>query len=328
MDNTSSQVSDNKNFSLPSDIQIKFSLRPKENVERQYKSFTHTGHTDREKDQRITEFFTCLYKIDFETHIHGCTKEHVLLNKDKLDDIINSVISSELRKNIEESFLLHSNLYELILPNFKCHGVGFYYKPDSDQDIFIKNLEPCYYESCPMYAKHLDTSSSCNINYSERWNNANDDEKQVFAKIASCAEKVFELMYPNYNEINDTMNQNNLDFDISIDFNNNHRNLNLLFYNDEKDKSIFTNRREMNLRSIERCSKLLDNLSDGSSNKEKNEVRYGNFEQQLQHLIMLQPHLIDSKHSWKRIGKRFVVTFILSSFLVIATSLAFYFIGV
>jgi len=79
----------------------------------------------------------------------------------------------------------------------------------------------------------------------------------------------------------------------------------------------------MNLRSIHRCSKLLDNLTDGSSNKEKREIQNGNLEQQLQQLL-LQPQL-NSQESWKKIGKRFVVTFILSLFLVIATSLGCYF---
>ncbi|CAB4380320.1 unnamed protein product [Rhizophagus irregularis] len=308
-----------------SDIQIKFSLCPRKDLEnnnnnnkRQYKFFKHT---DREKDQRITEFFTRLYRISFESHVQGCTEEHVLLNKDKLDEIINSIISSDIRKKIEESILLHSNLYELIIPQFKCHGLGYYYKPDSVQEIFIKNLEPCYYETCPMYSKHLD-SSSCMINYLERWNIITDDEKQVFEKISLCSEKVFELMYPNYKEINDVMNKNNLDFDISIEFNQ--RNLKL-FNNDEKDKSLFVDRREMNLRSIQRCSKLLDNLSDGSSNKEKNEIQNNNLERQIQlQLLLLQPN----SQSWKKVGKRFVVTLIISLILVIATSLGCYFLNI
>ncbi|PKC06038.1 hypothetical protein RhiirA5_360677 [Rhizophagus irregularis] len=138
-----------------------------------------------------------------------------------------------------------------------------------------------------MYSKHLD-SSSCMINYLERWNIITDDEKQVFEKISLCSEKVFELMYPNYKEINDVMNKNNLDFDISIEFNQ--RNLKL-FNHDEKDKSLFVDRREMNLRSIQRCSKLLDNLSDGSSNKEKNEIQNNNLERQIQlQLLLLQPN--------------------------------------
>ncbi|POG80264.1 hypothetical protein GLOIN_2v1519982 [Rhizophagus irregularis DAOM 181602=DAOM 197198] len=138
-----------------------------------------------------------------------------------------------------------------------------------------------------MYSKHLD-SSSCMINYLERWNIITDDEKQIFEKISLCSEKVFELMYPNYKEINDVMNKNNLDFDISIEFNQ--RNLKL-FNNDEKDKSLFVDRREMNLRSIQRCSKLLDNLSDGSSNKEKNEIQNNNLERQIQlQLLLLQPN--------------------------------------
>jgi hypothetical protein len=290
MDNNNNNTSpQNENSFIPSDIQIKFSLCQRKDLKKdnnkQYKFFKHT---DREKDQRITEYYTRLYRIPFESHVQGCTKEHVLLNKDKLDEIINSIISSDFRKKIQESILLHSNLYELIIPEFKCHGLDFYYKPESDQEIFIKNLEPCYYETCPMYAKHLDSSSCCNINYSERWNNTNDEEKQIFAKISSCAEKVFELMYPNYKEINENMKQKNLDYKISIEFNH-QRNIKL--FNDEKDKSIFTtDRREMNLRSIHRCSKLLDNLSDGSINKEKNEIQNSNLERQLQHLMMLQPN--------------------------------------
>src|SRR5438876_2631436 len=97
--------------SASSDVQVMFALcqrKEGENVndrKRQYKFF---WHTDKEKDLRITEFYTRLYKVPFESHVQGCTKEHVLLDKDKLDEIINSVISSELRKKIEENFLLHS----------------------------------------------------------------------------------------------------------------------------------------------------------------------------------------------------------------------------
>ncbi|RIA87697.1 hypothetical protein C1645_877864 [Glomus cerebriforme] len=170
-----------------------------------------------------------------------------------------------------------------------------------------------------MYVKNVDSSNK--IDYSKRWNNANDDEKLAFSYIALCAEKVFDLMYPNYKEIEENMKQLNLDFNISIEFNQRKSNL-----FDEKDKSIFLDRREMNLRSIHRCSKLLDNLTDGSSIKEKNEFqnRNHNLEQQLDQLLLLHPELY-SQEPWNKIGKRFIVMSILSLFLVIVTSLGFYF---
>src|SRR3954467_13879238 len=95
--NTLSQVFNGKmqNFAS-SDVQVMFKLCQRKEVENindrkgQYKFFRHT---DREKDHRITEFYTRLYKIPFDSHVQGCTKEHVLLDKDKLDEIINSVIS-------------------------------------------------------------------------------------------------------------------------------------------------------------------------------------------------------------------------------------------
>ncbi|CAI2167334.1 18185_t:CDS:2 [Funneliformis geosporum] len=288
-------------MTVPSDIQIKFALRPHSEFDnccypnnRCYKFFRNT---DQEHDQQFTEFYTRLYKMPFDSHVQGCTKEHTLPDKDKLDEIIDSVILSEFRKEIEEKVLLHSSLYELILPEFKCHGLGFYYKPESDYEMFNKNLEACYYEACPMYVENVD--STIEVNYLERWNKASEQEKEIFACIAMCAKKVFEFMYPNYKEIEENMKQNNSEFSISIEFNPRRSKL---FKDDEKDKSLFDDRREMNLRSIERCSKLLDNLTDESS-KGKKEFQDRNLVTSEQPPQPPYPQL--SLHgSWEQIGKR------------------------
>ncbi|CAG8447135.1 7353_t:CDS:2 [Funneliformis mosseae] len=299
-------------MTVPSNILIKFALRPRSESDNGYSNHRCYKIFDQENDQRITEFYTRLYKMSFDSHVQGCTKEHTLPDKDKLDEIIDSVILSEFRKEIEEKVLLHSSLYELILPEFKCHGFGFYYKPESDYEIFNKNLEACYYEACPMYVKNVDSTNE--INYLERWNKASDQEKEIFASIAMCAKKVFEFMYPNYEEIAENMKKNNSEFSISIEFNPRSPKV----FNDEKDKSLFVDRREMNLRSIERCSKLLDNLTDESS-KGKKEFQDRN--------LVTSEQLPQPPYPQLRlhVGKRLVVMCILSLSFVIVTSLANYF---